>query len=344
MLSVVLIFFKSLHLSLSKNNVYKVLVGMLVIMLIGTVCFYHTEQPNIEGLSFWDSLWWSFVTVTTVGYGDYFPVSLVGRIVAVILMISGIGAFGFVTAAVASAFVEINVKRRMGLLKLDLNKHIIIVGWNKRCLNIIEELVREMPEKKIVVIDEIDNMETEYKQVHFVRGKGTEDSVLEKAAVKKASLAIVLANEKGEGEEGADARAVMVCLAINHLNPNLHLVAEVLNDEHLPHFKRANVDEVFVSSMVSSKLLVRGALYPRVSHTVNELLTNSRGSEFYEVPLPEDYEGMKFAELVNRFIQEGKGIPIGIANNKSTYVNPEKDYEIQKGDIVIYIGQKAHRL
>ena len=342
MFSVVVVFFKTLHVSLAKNNVYKVLIGMVFIMLTGTVCFYYFERPNIEELSFWDSLWWSFVTVTTVGYGDYFPVSFPGRIMAVILMITGIGAFGFVTAAVASAFVELNIKRRMGLLKLDLCNHVVIVGWNKKALNIVEELARETPERKIVVIDEIEQLETEYKQVYFVKGKGTEDCVLEKASVKDASLAIVLADDKAADEEGADAKAVMVCLAVNHINPKLRLVAEVGNEEHLPHFKRANVDEVFVSSVLSSKLLVRGAIYPSVSHVVNELITNSRGSEFYEMDLSDECAGMTFKQLVDDFMQKNKGIPIGVANEKGTKVNPDGSHILVKGDTLIYIGKNSY--
>ena len=53
-----------------------------------------------------DAFWWAFVTVTTVGYGDKFPVSLEGRLLACILMTAGVGLFGTVTGFVASLFVE----------------------------------------------------------------------------------------------------------------------------------------------------------------------------------------------------------------------------------------------
>lgn len=53
-----------------------------------------------------DALWWSFVTITTVGYGDKFPVSTEGHVVAVILMMAGIGLFGTFTGFVASWFLS----------------------------------------------------------------------------------------------------------------------------------------------------------------------------------------------------------------------------------------------
>ena len=58
------------------------------------------EGANIT--SFGDALWWACTTVTTVGYGDRFPVTTEGRIVAVVLMLVGIGLVGSVTATVAA--------------------------------------------------------------------------------------------------------------------------------------------------------------------------------------------------------------------------------------------------
>ncbi|GAA3200075.1 potassium channel family protein [Microbacterium terregens] len=59
---------------------------------------------NIE--TFGDAVWWAFVTITTVGYGDYFPVTAWGRIVAVLLMCGGVALVGVVTATLASWVLE----------------------------------------------------------------------------------------------------------------------------------------------------------------------------------------------------------------------------------------------
>jgi voltage-gated potassium channel len=61
------------------------------------------REANIRTAS--DALWWSFTTITTVGYGDKYPVSAEGRLIAAVLMIAGVGLFGTFTAAIASAFV-----------------------------------------------------------------------------------------------------------------------------------------------------------------------------------------------------------------------------------------------
>ena len=56
--------------------------------------------------TFWDGVWWAVVTVTTVGYGDVYPTTVGGRIVAIVLMLTGIGFLAVLTATVSSRFVK----------------------------------------------------------------------------------------------------------------------------------------------------------------------------------------------------------------------------------------------
>lgn len=63
-----------------------------------------TDTANIKTAE--DALWWSAVTITTVGYGDRFPVTTEGRVIAVILMVAGVGLFGAFSGFVASWFIS----------------------------------------------------------------------------------------------------------------------------------------------------------------------------------------------------------------------------------------------
>jgi voltage-gated potassium channel len=64
------------------------------------------SDPNAHIKNFGDAVWWSVTTITTVGYGDFYPVTLNGRLVAVLLMIGGISLIGMITATVASWIVQ----------------------------------------------------------------------------------------------------------------------------------------------------------------------------------------------------------------------------------------------
>ncbi len=84
-------------------------VGSTVLLLwLGAVWVLSAERgaPGANITNFGDALWWSIVTVTTVGYGDLTPVTLTGRIVATVMMLVGIALIGVVTASVAAWFVS----------------------------------------------------------------------------------------------------------------------------------------------------------------------------------------------------------------------------------------------
>ncbi|MEO3888994.1 ion channel [Nonomuraea sp. B5E05] len=76
--------------------------------LVGSIAVLDAEQDNPAGniQTIGDALWWSLTTMTTVGYGDRFPVTPEGRLLASGLMLAGIALLGVVTAAIASWFVE----------------------------------------------------------------------------------------------------------------------------------------------------------------------------------------------------------------------------------------------
>jgi len=83
-------------------------VAILAVLLIifSSIAILQVEKdPNSNIKSAEDAIWWSYVTITTVGYGDKFPVTTEGRVIAAVLMTAGVGLFGTFTAYVASWFV-----------------------------------------------------------------------------------------------------------------------------------------------------------------------------------------------------------------------------------------------
>ncbi|WP_310618470.1 potassium channel family protein [Flexibacterium corallicola] len=74
------------------------LFGALAILQAGK----GIEEANIHNIG--DALWWAFVMVTTVGYGDFYPVSLIDRLISIFLMITGVGLFAMFTAEVVKRF------------------------------------------------------------------------------------------------------------------------------------------------------------------------------------------------------------------------------------------------
>ena len=104
-------------------------VGLYVAATVGLVGFVaalavleaERDAPDASITSFGEAVWWTITTISTVGYGDRFPVTTEGRIVAATLMIAGIALLGVVTASIATVFVE-NVRRAGEQLSDDVEE------------------------------------------------------------------------------------------------------------------------------------------------------------------------------------------------------------------------------
>lgn len=90
----------------ARGTLYSATVLAVLLIIFSAIAILQLEKdPNSNIITAEDALWWAYVTITTVGYGDKFPVTTEGRIIASVLMTAGVGLFGTFTAYVASWFV-----------------------------------------------------------------------------------------------------------------------------------------------------------------------------------------------------------------------------------------------
>ena len=104
--AVAVIGLRHLRSALRHHRFHWVATVAVLTVLGAAVAEYYVERGAGSVRSFGDSLWWAVVTATTVGYGDLSPVTPAGRVIAVALMLVGIGVIGAFTATVASWFIE----------------------------------------------------------------------------------------------------------------------------------------------------------------------------------------------------------------------------------------------
>ena len=90
----------------AQGALTSVSVIAILLVIFSAIAILQVEtDPNSNIKTAEDAIWWAYVTITTVGYGDKFPVTTEGRIIAAVLMTAGVGLFGTFTAYVASWFV-----------------------------------------------------------------------------------------------------------------------------------------------------------------------------------------------------------------------------------------------
>jgi voltage-gated potassium channel len=92
---------------------FTLVVALLLIFLIsGIVLYAENGAPNANIKTYPEAVWWAFVTITTVGYGDYYPVTTLGRTGAVILMFFGLGIIGVLSSFLSTTFISLESRRR----------------------------------------------------------------------------------------------------------------------------------------------------------------------------------------------------------------------------------------
>jgi voltage-gated potassium channel len=118
---------------LKHHSLFRVLIAAVATLVLGAwlVLLFEENAKGSNIHSYPDALWWAIVTVTTVGYGDRFPVTEGGRAVAVVLMLVGIGLIGVLTATVASVFIKEHTDANKEEFKkghADLGQQLSVIG------------------------------------------------------------------------------------------------------------------------------------------------------------------------------------------------------------------------
>lgn len=334
MFNVLLRYFKKFRTQIDPRMLYRMFVVGVVILVISALVVFYIE-PEGQFNSLVDAIWWTIVTATTVGYGDFFPVSIGGRVIAVILMILGIGLFGGITATITDLFLKIEKRRELGLLKADYEGHIIICGWCDKTKEIIMQILNEnLENKQIVLVAKLERDPfPDNNLIHYVRGKIDDKETLEKAGIQRAKTAIIL------NEDNNDATTVLSALTINSLNPDLYSIAEISKEENRIHLENAQVDEIIVNNDINSRLMVRTAFYHGTSMIFNELLSNKVGNEIYMLEAGVEEINKNFIELFNYFKQEKNVTLLGLKRGDGVLLNPDNREQILPGDFLIYIAQ-----
>lgn len=340
MLSILVQHFKRFKID-ADLELLKTIIPVVISLLLFSAIAVMWVEPEQQFSSFSDAIWWTFVTATTVGYGDTYPITLGGRIIAIILMMIGIGSFGVITAKFADLFIDLKKRKELGELPANYEDHLVICGWCNKTKEIIhqtlnEDLKEKTGDKEHIVL--VANIEKDpfpdNNSIHFIKGEIDKEEVLKKANIMNAKTAIVL------NEDNDDRTTVLSALTIENLNPAVYTITEVSNKENKVHLENANVDEIVLNEQINSQLLIRSDFHAGTSEMISELLSNDYGNQIYMSEVNTSDVGEKFINVVNKYKEKSDIIIIAIKDGKEVITNPDSERIIKQNDKLVYLGIK----
>lgn len=305
--------------TLIRNSFFQVGAGILLVMVIGGLALKQLEQGEITQGE--NPFWWAIVTMTTVGYGDFAPTSLRGRLFSVLVMFAGISLISLLTATISSIFVTKKIREGKGLEPVDVNKHTIICGWNKNGDQILEAMqyLAEGRKPEVVLIndlseDEINQLKNKYRDLHlnYVSGDFSQEQILERASLSTAETVVIIPNATDSSISSPDEKTIFATLTIKSMEPNVRVIAYLNNRENLTHIRRANADEVVLSDDFGAYMLASHVMDPGIPQAVTTLLTHFGDTRFKRVPIPKDFVGKTFDELFSHFRDKENWILVGV--------------------------------
>jgi len=338
-----IILISKLREKLVKKALPFLVIITFIFICVSSISMYYLERNANHGMrTYLDSLWWCLVTITTVGYGDVFPVTGAGKIVAAITMTFGIGFLGMFTATIATVLIDSLLKEGKGLGSTLWKKHIVICNWNGRGHFVIKELLYEIGNKNslIVLLADLEEKPVD-EDIVFLKGNPGNETDLKRANIAEANTAIILADDvKNDDKDNIDAKSVLSAMTIRSLNKDIHITVEVLNPQNVAHFKRAGADEIISTSEISGNLLARSALFSGMGHVVSDLLTKEYGNQIYKVDPGAKYLHKRYEDALKDILEKAGAILIAVESDGAFITRPA-GHIIKEGDKFFLIAKSS---
>lgn len=264
-----------------KNSI---LAAIALMFMILTASLAYLLEPDTF-TTWFNALYWVLTTMATVGYGDYYAVTPLGKLLTIFIYIFGIGLLSLVIGKIIDSIADMHRRRETGKLKFHGKHHVIIMNWSRKAKYAIEELLSSSPDIDIVIVDDLEKHPYDHPKVHFVSGDPTSADILNQAGMQEARAAIIFADPKIDDASLVDGKSLLIASSIESLAPQVHTTVEVMMEKHTQNFRHVKVNEFILSHDAVSRLAVKSALEEGNMDIFSQLLSRQHGADIFQVPV-----------------------------------------------------------
>ena len=342
---------------LKKNRSLR--VGLLLVIVVFfyfglvTLLIYVEKDSSQSAITnYSNGIWYTMVTLTTVGYGDLFPATLYGRIIGYVFILTSMGIFGLLIGEVNTLMATIKESKKLGHGGTNFSKHAIIIGWNDFAQRVVDQLVGV--EKQVAIVtnhkEDIEKIREEYpiKKVFILYSSTFKNiELLKKANIEKAT--IIFINLKDDTEK------LIYVLSLKKQYPDIEFAVSLDNSDLKQTFIDSGVSNIISTQDISSKLLASYMFEPDVAFYSESILSYAHSDSDYDIKQlivteQNPYNGKSYQDVFFDLKRRYNTVLIGItkidkSGQKKLIKNPLGDLKISTGDYLIMIlNGKAFKL
>ncbi|MBE6512319.1 MAG: hypothetical protein E7Z75_04115 [Methanobrevibacter olleyae] len=254
------------HIKKDKEGIYGILIVVLILLygIIGSIL--------IMKLNLYDSLYYTIITIATVGYGDIIPITPLQKIFSVTLALSGVGILAYIVTFIISSVTQnlhdIRSGRIMERKLAEMENHYILCGFGRVGIAVYEELMKR--NQKVIIIEKnekkLEDIE-ENENVILLNANATEDKTIKKLNIDK-SLGVIVTT-------GSDVDNLFIVLTTRELYNDAWIVSRASKKESIKRLKHAGANKVISPEASGGTDIYFASVQPNLIH-----LTEKHGVDF----------------------------------------------------------------
>jgi voltage-gated potassium channel len=320
-------------------------LGLLYITVVffSSVVIFIYEGPegvNPKIINFFDAVYWSIITISTVGYGDVTPVTVEGKLVTLILIIASFLVIAFGTSIITTGLsdrMEIIKENRVQSETAKMNNYVIVCGFGMMGKYFCEELLNNS--KKFIIIDSNKEVVNYAKSLNYlaIQSDATNMQTLEIMGINNGANSIIALTNY-------DAVNLSIVLSARALNENIKIISRVNNSDSKKKFEIAGVNETILFNDVTAFVASEYLGQPVAFEAIDGILLNKNIKAIIdEVEILNESKIIgKNINLINFKNYNLTLLGIINLNNIDEFIfNPTNiNYIVKKNDILVIIGFK----
>ena len=316
-----------------RRDLLKILYLLLGVLAMGIIGYLVIERwPPL------DAFYMTVITISTVGFGEVYPLSNAGKIFSAILIVAGVGvvfhAFTtFIQYYVKGHITNLFGRRRMKEQIAKVKDHFILCGYGSVGQAVVETCRSEGIPFVIIDRDKEVIEKASADGCYCIEGDATANDTLRNAGIHRAKGVIIATSE--------DATNVFVIVTVRKLAPNLFIIARSSSEDSVSKLEAAGANRVINPYHSAGQRMARLALYPLVTDFIERVLQG-----YGEDLALEDMEIKEESRLVGKSIREvqgnSKGASILAIRKKGSDIvpKPSEGTKIEVGDRMVILGTR----